>query len=156
LVLSKSSREVEVLSPVDALHLVVSTWRKPQRYRGSVLDERNGDQEAPVELEAVRANCIDLLRRVAAAYESVCTSSSALAANDQDVSSPRRPFALQVNQFAPGRENHVVSTALRDGAIDLDSEPRSGKLNGQLGDRSFLVRCHARQPSDRIGWAVSV
>ena len=57
---------------------------------------------------------------------------------------------------SPEREDQVVAATLGDRPIDLDPELDRGERDSELGDGSFLIRCHARQPTDHLGWAVSV
>jgi hypothetical protein len=53
-------------------------------------------------------------------------------------------------------EDEVTATAFGDWLVNVDVQARGGQRDSRLSDRSFLIRCHIRQPSDRIGWAVSV
>ncbi len=55
------SLEIEVIRPVDPTPLVVATRGDAKRYRGPVLNARNRNQKAPVELQAVRTDRVDLL-----------------------------------------------------------------------------------------------
>jgi ribosome-associated protein len=63
---------------------------------------------------------------------------------------------LDAQQLRPEVEDHVVATALRKGAIHVYSQLDRSRSNARLGDRSLLIRCHASQRTDRIGWAVAV
>jgi hypothetical protein len=129
LVPSKFSREVEVVSPIDAPLLIVSTRGKAQSDRRPVPDKRNGNQKASIEFEVVGGNAIHLLRRVAAPDEALSTSSSALATDYEDASSPGSPFALNSYKFVTRREDHVEAHALRNWTVDLDTELRRSQLD---------------------------
>jgi hypothetical protein len=48
LMVSKSSREVEVLGPIDATALVVSTRSDPERNRWPVGNSGDWDEETPI------------------------------------------------------------------------------------------------------------
>jgi len=63
---------------------------------------------------------------------------------------------LHADKLSIEIEDHVVATTLGYRKVDLNAKLRRLELNGEFGDRSFLVRCHIRQRSDRIGWTVSV
>jgi len=63
---------------------------------------------------------------------------------------------LNAKETSANIEDQVVSTSFAQRAIDIDSKLHCGKSDSRLGYRSFLIRCHIRQRSDRIGWAVSV
>jgi ribosome-associated protein len=150
------SREVVVVSPVDPPTLVVSARTKPQRDCRSVLDKGNWNQEGAIEFEAVSADRVYFLRCVASPDKSVSSATGTFAADHQDFAAPRGPLALDSTQSRPEVEDEIVSSALGERAIDIDPELDRGPGDSHLGNRSFLIRCHASQRSDPIGWAVSV
>ena len=82
LFLSKCSGEIEVVSPVNPPPLIVSARCQAQSDRRPILHEMDWDKEASIEFEAIGAYCVDLLRRIPAANESVSASTGALAADD--------------------------------------------------------------------------
>jgi hypothetical protein len=153
---SKCSLEVEIVRPIDAPPLIVSAGINAQSYLRAILYKGNRNQEATIEFEVVRGDRIDLLGGISTPDESVGAPSRALAADDKHLASPRSPLALDSNQFVARREDHVKPATLGNRPIHLDPELHSGKLNCELRDGSLLIRCHARQPTDRLGWAVSV
>jgi ribosome-associated protein len=155
LVLSQSSGEVEIVSPVDPPPLVVSARREAQRDRGSMFDQIDRDEEAPIEFQAVRAYGVDLRRRVGAPNESLGTSAGALTTDHENFASARGPLALHANEPRLEIEDHVVAPALSNWSVHLDSELERGGGDAGLRDRSLLIRCHGSQRTDRIGWAVS-
>ena len=151
---SQSSREVEVVGPIDAASLVVSSGRQPEVELRSAFELLDRKKEAAIELGAVSSERVNLRGRVKAPTQSFASSSGRVAAHDDDVVVPRGPLALNANQSIRPKD-HVVASALRKGAIDLDPELERGGCDAGLRDRSFLIRCHFRQRSRRIGWAVS-
>jgi hypothetical protein len=66
-----------------------------------------------------------------------------------------RPLALNTHKLRPEIKDQVIPL-ISQWSEHPDAElDRLGGDTG-LGNRSFLIRCHIRQPSDRIGWALSV
>jgi hypothetical protein len=137
------------------LTLVVYGRFDAQANAWTVGDELNRNQEASVEREAVRRDQIHFLRRVGTAAEAFWCPSRADAENRQDAATQVHPLALNAQQFRPQVEDQVVSLISK---WSKDSHSELDGLRGDAGfrDCSLLVRCHMRQPVDRIGWAVSV
>ena len=112
-------------------------------------------EEAPIDLEAVESEGINLIWRIEVSDEAVAISTSPVAPRDQDVPVTRRPFALDPDEVRNKIENEVVTSAFSHRPKDLDAKEGCPEGDSHLGDGSFLIRCHARQPTDPIGWAVS-
>jgi hypothetical protein len=112
LVVSKCSREIEIVGPVDSSSLVVQAWADAQCDRRALCHPRNRDQEASIEVKAVSGDRIDLLRGVAPANESVSCPPRRLAGHDDCLPTTGRPFALNAQEPPSQIENKVVSTAL--------------------------------------------
>ena len=66
------------------------------------------------------------------------------------------PFALDTQEAGSEIEDDVAAPALGKRPVNIESELDRLEGDGRLGNRSFLIRCHPRQRTDRIGWAVSV
>jgi hypothetical protein len=91
---SKCSFEVEVVSPVDALTLVVEAGFEPQRDAWSVRNLLDRNKESSVYFQAVRGDRIDLLGGVRSSPKALSSASRAHAPDRHCATSASRPFAL--------------------------------------------------------------
>jgi hypothetical protein len=153
LVISQSSREVEVVGPSDASQLIVFSRVEPEADldRGEPLDRK---KEAAIELVTIRSEGVDLVGSVETSNQPLLGAAIRIAANNNDIAVPGRPLALHAAQFRAEVENQVVPL-VPDGAENANAEFDCRQCDRCLGNRSFLIRCHFRQRSRRIGWAVS-
>ena len=72
---SQSSREVEVVCPINAKSLVVSSGREPEVELRSAFELLDGQKEATIEFGAVGSKRINLGGRVKAPTQSFASSS---------------------------------------------------------------------------------
>ena len=104
---------------------------------------------------AVRSNCINFFNRVRLNDLLIPSSTGPIAPNQYNVLQKNSPLALDPDQTRPKIEDEVIP--LRgDWSGDADPESRRSVDDRGLGNRSLLIRCHASQRTDRLGWAVSV
>jgi hypothetical protein len=136
--------------------LVVQTGAQSELNRGTALDTANRNQKASVQFEVVGRDRIDLLRGVSTADETLRAPPITLTTNDEHFPSPSRPLALDSQKAGLEVEDHVAAAALGNRTVNINSELDRFRGDRDLRDRSFLIRCHKRQPTDRIGWAVSI
>src|SRR5438034_2505033 len=66
------SREIEIVSPIDSPLLIVQARAQTKRDLGTTLNPSDRNEEAPIELEVVGSDRIDLLGGVRTADETVC------------------------------------------------------------------------------------
>jgi hypothetical protein len=156
LVPSKCSREVEVVSPIDAAPLIVQARTHPKCDGRPTLDASDRNEEAPIEFEVVRSDRIDLIGGVRPSDEPLSASARTLATDDQYFPPSGGPLALHAEKARFQIENHVAATTLRHWAVNIDVELGCREGDGHLRDGAFLIRCHASQRTDRLGWAVAV
>src|SRR5204862_8315755 len=114
------------------------------------------NEEAAVELMAIGGDSIDLVGRVRRNSVALASATKGRAAHDHGFLDERGPLALNAQQVLSNTEDEVASPAIGHRFVYVDVELRRSKRDGRLRDRSFLIRCHKRQPTDRIGWAVAV
>jgi hypothetical protein len=153
---SQCSREIEVLSPVNPLLLIVSRRSETKSNFLHSFRMSNRHEETPVKFQGVEREGIDLISRVKPADQTMAVATSSAAAPNQNVAVPGCPFALNTNQPRVEIEDEVVPSSFSRGPKDLYSKQCCLQRDGHLGNRSLLIRCHTRQPTERIGWAVSV
>ena len=151
----KCSGEVEIVRPIDPSTLVVSRLDDSQIYGGVIPRNLDGKKEASVQVWAVGRNRVDVRGCVERHTVAVLGASKRFAADDDDAAVQPCPFALHSEKSLVKPEDEVASPALRDGPINLDSELDRGGRDTCLSDSAFPIRCHVRQPSSRLGWAVS-
>src|SRR5439155_4252783 len=104
--------EVVVVGPVDSLLLVVACRRQPQLDLAVLREALERQEEAPLELRAVRCERVDFAARVGTACETVCRPTTRVAADGDDVALPRRPFALHSKKPARDVEDQVIVLAV--------------------------------------------
>jgi hypothetical protein len=153
--MTQSSREVEVVTPIDPVTLVVPGRLDPKRNRRSILDDIDRDEEAPIEFHAVRGERINFIRRVSPPAETFRGAPRTDAVDRHDSVPACRPLTLHAHQRRPQIEDQVVSL-IPERPENADSELDGFCGNACLRDGSFLIRCHIRQRSDCIGWAVAI
>jgi hypothetical protein len=138
----KSSRELEVLCPVDPPALVVPRGSDSQGDRRRVFYSLDRNEVAAVEIDRVGGDGVNLPRRIPASYEAVRSTSARHARNDQHLAPSCRPFALDPEQSIIEAEDEVVAASVGNRAIDLDAELDGFEGDGRLRDGSLLIRCH--------------
>jgi hypothetical protein len=153
---TQCSREVEIVSPMNPLSLVVPRGSKAQADLLHSLCMGHRQEEAAIQLQAVEGERVDFSRRVETPYQPVSVAPCPAAPSNEHVSVSRSPLALHAYEPTIQVEDHVVAAAFRNRPIDVDSESRRRQLDRKLRDRSFLICCHERQPTERLGWAMSV
>jgi hypothetical protein len=94
LVPSKCSREVEIVSPIDAVALVVATRLDSQRDARPIGDQSDRDQKAPIDLQAIGRNRINLICGVRLFPKAFCCAPRTDAEHGQHTAPPGNPFAL--------------------------------------------------------------
>ena len=65
------------------------------------------------------------------------------------------PLALHSKEPLLEPKNEVAATSVSHRSINLYAELDRSGGDACLGNRSLLIRCHIRQPSKSLGWAVS-
>jgi ribosome-associated protein len=151
----KCSREVEIVGPVDTATLVVAGLVDAQMESGMVRHELDRDEEASIEICAIRGDRVNLVCVVRRNAVAVLCATKGPASDDYGPFVHRRPLALEPHEAVPKSKNEVAPPTVRNGPIDLDPEFDCGEHYSLFRDRAFLIRCHVRQPSKRLGWAVS-
>jgi hypothetical protein len=81
------------------------------------------NHQAPIELEVVRGDQVDLLGRIEPPAQALARPARRVAPNDQDVRDPRAQLALRSVQLTGDLEDQVVATSFDDRAVDADPEP---------------------------------
>jgi hypothetical protein len=153
LLISQCNREIEIVGPSDASPLVVSRRVKPEADLVP-REPLDGQKEAAIELMAIRCEGIDLVCGVDAPHQSLSGAAIRIAADYDNVVVASRPFALHPAKFRAAVENQVVPL-VSDGAKDPDAKLDCRQRDSRFRDRSLLIRCHIRQRTSRIGWAMS-
>jgi hypothetical protein len=155
LVPTQCSRQVEIVSPIDALALVVASGYDAKSDARPIGDELDRNQKAAIELKAVSRDCIHLLRRVSPPPKTFRCASGAHAENREHAVAESDPFALNTKELRSKVEDQVVTLVCKWAKHSNPELDRFGS-NARFRDRSLLIRCHLSQHSDRPGWAVSV
>jgi len=152
---SQSSREIELIGPEYSALLVVSAGLQPQVKASStrVLVERN--IEAPLEFKAIGSYRIDLINCVGLDDLPLATAPGAIATHQNDIVEKNSPLALNSREPCPDIEDKVVPLRT-DWARHTNAKSGRRVDNRRFSDRSFLIRCHTRQHTNPIGWAVAV
>jgi len=125
--------------------LVVPRINQPEQHLRARLEQLVRQEVAAVQLRTVRSKGIDLAWIVDPPPQAVSGPPRRIAPNDDDLPFPRRPFALNAPEPLADLEDQVASAALVERSVDMHPEPYRSQRNGQLCDRSFLIRCHLRQ-----------
>jgi hypothetical protein len=99
------------------------------------------DEEAAVQVAAVRGDAVYLLRAVARAHVAARGGEPACAGPDaEDVTDPLRPLALHADQTVLDVEDQVVASTFGHRTQHHDSESRGLKSGCRLGDGSLVAR----------------
>lgn len=106
-VLAKSSRELEVASPVDALALVVPGRSEPELNRAAVREALEGEVVAAISVNRVSRESVDLVCRIRAMEQPVAGAPAGAAANDDHVAVSRSPLALNAHEPSIEVEDEV-------------------------------------------------
>jgi hypothetical protein len=125
-VTAQCSRQVEIISPVNPLPLVVPGGSEPKTDLLHPFCVSHRYEEAAIELQAVEGVRIDLFTRLQPSQQTLTISPRSVATSDQNVAIPRGPLALNPYEVANEIEDHVVAAAFRDRSVDVDSELGSG------------------------------
>jgi hypothetical protein len=120
-----------------------------------VTSELDGEKKAAVKVSAVGSNRINLVVRIGRLAISVTCATKRVAANGHNAVAQGRKLALKAHESFLQSQDEVTATALGHWAIYLDPKLDCSENDCLLGNRSLLVRCHIRQRSRRIGWAMS-
>jgi hypothetical protein len=88
----------------------------------SAYERLNAKEVAPTQLEAVRSEGVDLLSGVRPANQPIPCSSSAMAANDEHISVPGHPLALNAREPPVEIEDEIAPRALINRRVDVDPE----------------------------------
>jgi len=115
---------------VNPLSLVVPCGSEPQTNLLHALCVRHRYEKTAIQLQRVESVRIDFLARIQPSHQTVTISPRAVAPSDQNVATPRGPFALNPDELTNQIEDHVVATAFRNRSVDVDSEFGSGQLDG--------------------------
>jgi hypothetical protein len=94
LVLSKCSREIEVVGPIDPPLLVVQRWRNTKLDRRPFLDQPNRDEETSVEIHGICGDNIHFVGGVRRLLPARPSATKRVAPNDQHLLHGGCPLAL--------------------------------------------------------------
>jgi hypothetical protein len=83
------------------------------------------DEEAGVEIGAVRCIRVELAVSIRPAQESITVAPGRIAPKHHHISVPRRPLALHAKETRTDVEDHVVPTARANGPVDVEAERES-------------------------------
>src|SRR3954451_24591502 len=129
----------KVVRPVDARTLVVATRPQSKLKRRPPAKPCYGKVETPVELDTVGGEPVNLAGSVALLRLSVASPAARVAADDQDVSGQRRPFALNAHEFRTEVENQVVTVAVGQRLRNTQPELDCCMSDRGLRDRPFPI-----------------
>jgi hypothetical protein len=133
---------------MNADRLVVAARVKPQLDGRATHRHLKWQEVAPVDLLAVRGDCIDLVGFILAVDQAFPAATAAARANYNDVTSVNSPLALDSKKLWPEVENQVVSL-VAEWLEHASAELERFKGNRLLSEDTFLIRRQHRQHRTR-------
>jgi hypothetical protein len=144
-VAAQSSRELEILCPVNAVSLIVLRSRNAKKDLSPGAQIIEGDEVAALVVGTVGCERIDFSGGIDPSPNTLARSSARVAANEDGIANPRRPLALDAQEILAEKEDHVEPASLGDWAVDLDPELRRLMSDRCLRNRALLIRRQHRQ-----------
>jgi hypothetical protein len=100
---------------------------------------------APIRVHAVRREGVDLVGCISAVAQTFACSATRTATDNDHVSVPGAPFALNSDKSAGEIENEVVPATLGDRPVYVNAKLGRRVNDGSFGNGSLLIRCHCCQ-----------
>ncbi len=115
------------------------------------FNETRRQEEATVQLGAVRGNRVDLLGGIASNSVAVRNPAGRVAANVYNALAANGPLALHSEEAFPEVEDEVEAPSFDDRPVDVDAELHRSMADRGFGNRALLVGRHDTNISSPAG-----
>ena len=103
------------------------------------IEARRSNEEAAIQLRAVRGDRVDLCGPVTPAAQALARATRRVATHDDDLPMTRRPLALSADESCPDIQDEVVTAPFGEGPVHVYPYPNGLASDGELRDCTLLV-----------------